>query len=231
MQNTHNYYNWKSIIPIITFIILSNTVTAQVDTVKASTTDTAATHVDTTTTPEAKSEKKKRKDEFIIYGGANINHINASKEDYDANSSVGYHFGIAYKRGTFFYWQIGARYNSMAYNFAIKSTGNDTAKLTVTALDLPVTAGINFLSFVNRLIALRVFLSAVPSFNLNVNNNNLNINKDDINSFIFYGQGGIGVNVAFLVIEFGYNYGFQDLLKNYSNSHPGQAFASIGFRF
>ena len=113
-------------------------------------------------------KRKKKRRIHYTYGGANINHINASKENYDANSSVGYHFGIAYKRGTFFYWQVGARYNRMAYNFASKTTGNDTAKLTVTALDLPVTAGINFLSFVNRLIALRVFLSAVPSFNLNV---------------------------------------------------------------
>ncbi len=231
MQNTHNFYSWKLIIPVIFFIILNNTVIAQVDTVKAMTTDTAVVQVDTTTIPEAKSEKKKAKDEFIIYGGANINHINASREEYDANSSVGYHFGIAYKRGTFFYWQIGARYNSMAYNFASKSTGNDSAKLTVTALDLPLTAGINFLSFVNRLIALRAFVSAVPSFNLNVAKNDLQFTKDDINSFIFYGQAGIGVNVAFLVIEFGYNYGFQDLLKNYSKSNPGQAFASIGFRF
>jgi hypothetical protein len=83
----------------------------------------------------------------------------------------------------------------------------------------------------DRLVGLRVFVSAVPSFNLGVGDNDVKITKDDINSFVFYGQAGLGVDVAFLMIEVGYNYGFNDLLKNYAKTNPGQAFASIGFRF
>jgi hypothetical protein len=45
-----------------------------------------------------------------------------------------------------------------------------------------------------------------------------------------YGQGGIGINVAFVLLEAGYNYGFQDLHKDHK-SKPGQVFVNLGFRF
>ena len=97
-------------------------------------------------------------------------------------------------------------------------------------IDIPITGGINFLSALNRIVALRLFISAVPAINLGIGENDLGITKDDINSFVLYGQAGLGVNVAFLVIEVGYNYGFQDMLKNYE-SKPGQLFINLGFRF
>jgi hypothetical protein len=100
----------------------------------------------------------------------------------------------------------------------------------ISAIDIPVTGGINVLCFMNRLLALRLFVSAVPSFTLGVADNDLGIKKEDLNSFILYGQGGIGVDVAFLILEVGYNYGFQDLFKN-AESKPGQLFVNLGFRF
>ncbi len=113
----------------------------------------------------------------------------------------------------------------------VTNTSTDSShSVAVRGLDIPITGGINFLSFVNRIFAVRLFISAMPSFVLGVGDNNLGITKDDLNSFILYGQGGIGINVAFVVLEAGYNYGFQDLLKNYK-SKPGQVFVSLGFRF
>jgi hypothetical protein len=204
------------------FMLMGNMLVAQVDTTQPVKMDTAA---------QAQQEKKKKKDQFIIYGGANANNLTVTDPKFDAQSGVGYHLGVAYKRGSFFYWQVGARYNAAVHNLVSTSTAADTSKLQVNALDVPLTVGVNFLSFVNRLVALRVFVSAVPSFNIGVGDNDVNITKDDINSFIMYGQAGVGVDVAFLVIEGGYNYGFNDLLKNYPNSNPGQAFVSVGFRF
>jgi hypothetical protein len=204
------------------FVLVGEMLMAQIDSTQAVKTDTAV---------QAKQEKKKKKDQFIIYGGANANNLNVTDPKFDAKGGAGYHLGVAYKRGSFFYWQVGARYNAQAYNLVSTATAADTSKLNVNAIDVPLTAGINFLSFVNRLVALRLFVSAVPSFNIGVGDNDVNFTKDDVNSFVMYGQAGIGVDVAFLVIEGGYNYGFNDLLKNYPNSNPGQAFVSLGFRF
>jgi len=80
------------------------------------------------------------------------------------------------------------------------------------------------------LVGLRVFVGAVPAFTLNVAENKLDLTKDDINSFIMYGQGGIGIDIAFFFLETGINYGFSDVLKSY-DSKPYQAFVNLGFRF
>ena len=231
---------------IVILFNLNNAVMAQMDTtkkllpadtIKPVLTDTLTsvqsdTTKPSTVAPAAGEEKKaKRKDEFVIYAGANLNQLGTTSSKVEPNGGAGYHAGVYYKRGGFLYWQIGARYNNANFNFVSKSTNSDTSKLSVRAIDLPLTAGINFLSFANRLVSLRGFVSAVPSFTIGVGDNNLGVKKDNVNSFIFYGQVGIGVDIAFVVVELGYNYGFQNMLKDYSNSNPGQAFLSLGFRF
>ena len=222
MKSNRNFIRLIAVIQITMFIFLSPTIKAQLD--------TTITGVKTDTVPTTKS-KKEKKDKFMIYGGGNINYIDVTTNQFKSDPALGYHLGIAYKRGNFFYWQVGARFNSAAFNFLKTTTGADTSKLTVNAFDVPLTAGINFLSFADRLVAVRAFVSAVPSFTVGVGDNNLNLSKEDVNSFIFYGQAGIGVDIAFFMIETGFNYGFQDLLKDYSGSNPGQFFVSLGFRF
>ena len=241
MRKNNKFGYRKSILFMVMLFSLISPVMAQVDTTaKAVQSDTSnpmkvdttarAVQADTSTNTQGTQEKKKKKREFIIYTGANLNQLNTSSDKFETTSSFGYHFGVAYKQGRFFYWQAGARYNNAQYNFVDKATHLDSSKLTVRAIDLPLTVGVNFLSFVNKLVAVRAFVSGVPSFTLGVGDNNLNFTKDNLNSFVFYGQAGIGVNVTLLVIEVGYNYGFHDLLKGYSST-PGQAFLSLGVRF
>jgi len=180
---------------------------------------------------EKKADDKKRKDEFIPYVGINFNQLSLSDNDIESKMGIGWHLGFDYKRGKFFYWQVGARFNASRYNLkTIESESTDFIGVPVYDIDIPITGGINFLSAINRIVALRLFVSAVPAFNIGVGENDLDLTKDDINAFIMYGQAGLGVNVAFLVIEAGYNFGFQDLLKDI-DSKPGQVFINLGFRF
>ncbi len=168
---------------------LYNSATAQVDTTKAAQPDTALmAQPDTTAKEKEKKEKKdddrKRKDEFILFAGVNFNQLSVESSDFGTSAEVGYDFGAAYKRGRFFYWQVGAWYNNSVYNLEdLNSTADSAANFAVRKIDIPVTGGINFLAFVNRLVALRLFVSAVPSFAIGVNDND-------------------------------YNYGFKDLLQN-----------------
>jgi hypothetical protein len=176
------------------------------------------------------AKKKKIKSDIIVYGGANFNDLHTTSEIYKPVAGTGWHAGAMYKRGGFFYWQVGARYNSALYNL-LTIDGTDTTHDTfrVTDLDLPLTGGINVLPFLNRLIDLHLFLSAVPAFELSVSENTLGITKDKTNSFNFYGQGGVGLDVFSLLIEAGFNYGFADLLKN-AKSNPGQFFINLGVK-
>jgi hypothetical protein len=216
---------------VILIASIFNIAKAQVDTAQVAKPDASVQE-------KGKDEKnkgdKKRKDEFIPYVGVNFNQLGVSSDEiYESELGIGYHLGFDYKRGKFFYWQVGLRFNNAVYK--LKPVEHpldfpDEFTFAVRGLDIPVTGGINFLSAVNRIVALRVFVSAVPAINLGVGENDYNYTKDEINSFILYGQAGIGVNVAFIVLEAGYNYGFQDMLKEYQ-SKPGQVFINLGFRF
>lgn len=214
---------------IIVIVFIFNTTNAQVDTSQAAIPDT-------TIQEKGKDEKKdkkesKRKDEFIPYVGVNFNQLNLSGNDLESGMGLGWHLGFDYKRGKFFYWQVGIRYNNAVYKLKeIDLDSADFVNVPVRGIDVPITGGINFLSAINRIVALRLFVSAVPSFAFGVGDNDLGFDKDAINPFIMYGQAGLGINVAFLVLEAGYNFGFKDLLKDYE-SKPGQVFINLGFRF
>jgi hypothetical protein len=222
----------KLLIVVCLFISFSNSGFSQTEPVKASP-DTTVTKKDKDK-DEGKNDKKKRKDEFIVYVGANFNKLSVSSDVYEATMKTGYQIGFDYKRGKFFYWQVGLRFNNAVYGLKTVPGSGDSvvveSNFAIRDLDIPITGGINFLSAINRIVALRLFVSAVPAFNLSVGDNDLGIKKDNINSFVMYGQAGLGVNVAFVVLEFGYNYGFNDILQDHQ-SKPGQIFVNLGFRF
>jgi hypothetical protein len=222
----------KLIFFAIIFFLFSNFGVAQTEPVKTSAPDTTVSKKDN---DEGKKDKAKRKDEFIIYTGANFNTLFVSSDKYESNIRTGWQLGFDYKRGKFFYWQVGLRYNNAVYNLKDMTMPADSISdpdniFSIRDIDIPITGGINFLSAVNRVVALRLFISAVPAFAIGVGDNDVGITRDDINTFNMYGQAGLGVNVAFIVLEAGYNYGFSDMFQN-AQSKPGQIFVNLGFRF
>ena len=256
IKQTFHFYTWKAVPLIVILIILEtaamaqvpsdttkpkmdtaamaqvqDTTKAQMDTAVAVMADTTQPAVAATTAATSTNENGGSSKRFSIYAGANSNTMSGETEKYNANSGVGYHFGVAWETGGFVYWQFGLRYNNAAYGFNSNATSKDTGDLKVQALDVPITLGINFLSF-SKIAGLRAFISAMPSFTLGVSDNHFGVNKDAVNSFIFYGQIGIGANIAFVLLDIGYNYGTQSLLKNSTSStNPGQAYVSLGIRF
>ena len=235
MKHIWNFYAGKSVLIVVILIILNGAAMAQVptDTTKAKVDTTAAAMADTTkpvTAATSTNESGGKSRHFIIYAGANSNQLGGSTNNYDANSGVGYHIGVAWQTNGFVYGQFGFRYNNAVYGFNSKATSQDTGDLKVQALDIPLTVGINFLSF-TKVASLRAFISAMPSFTLGVSDNHFGVNKDDVTSFIFYGQIGIGATIAFALIDIGYNYGFEGLMKDFDNTKPGQWFVSLGVKF
>jgi hypothetical protein len=232
MKQVWNFNVWKSILFIVILIFLNKAVMAQ-DTTKAKVDTTAPAMADTTkpaTTTTSTNESGGKPRHIIIYAGANSNQMGGSSDKFNANSGVGYHIGVAWQKNGFIYGQFGLRYNNAVYGFNSVATSKDTGDLKVQALDIPLTVGINFLSF-TKVASLRAFISAMPSFRLGVSDNHFGVTKDDVNSFIFYGQIGIGANLAFVLIDVGYNYGFEGLLKDFSNTKPSQWFLSLGVKF
>ena len=181
---------------------------------------------------QQKKDKKKR-DDFKVFGGVSFNNLIVDSKLVKPQTAVGWLLGASYKRGRFFYWELGATYHHAVYN--LKDTtmipgSNFDGVFGTNNINVPVKFGLNFLFFISRIVGLRVYVGAVPSFTLGVGENKLNITMDKLNTFNLYGQGGIGVDVAFIFVEAGYNYGFMDVFKNHK-SNPNQIFVTLGFRF
>jgi outer membrane protein with beta-barrel domain len=226
----------RSAIPFLTIFacfLLPDISTGQTDSTQIVQPDTLAQQLpqETGDTKE-KKEKKKKKNSIKLYVGVNFNELSVPDNLFESNTDVGYQIGVAYKKGGFFYWEIGARYNSASYDLtSTDSLSSFKGSFGVSQIDLPMTGGINFLSVTSRLLGLRVFVSAVPSLVIGVSEEDIEVSKDDFNSFGFYGAGGIGVDVAFFFLEAGLQYGFIDLLQNVSSSNHRQFFVNLGFRF
>lgn len=244
METNKHTLACSAILVTLFFFVFTNVALSQVtevaDTVKTVKSDTVKTTpaaipvaapAETQKTDEKTKEKKeKKKNEIVFYTGVNFTQLGSSSTGYESQAGTGWHLGAYYKQGKFFYWQAGLRYSNATIGY--KPTGTtDFGDFTVSAIDIPVTAGINLLSATNRVLSLRLFVSAMPAFTMNVGDNTYNISKDNVSSFILYGQGGLGVNVAFVVLEAGYNYGFNELLESNTDSKPGQIFINLGFRF
>ncbi|WP_298531636.1 outer membrane beta-barrel protein [uncultured Algibacter sp.] len=179
-------------------------------------------------------DKKERKarSSFKISAGVNLNGLNidTAENPITSDATVGYNFGISYKRGRFFYYEVGARYNKRPYDFTNSFDSSMTSDFSMSALDIPITGGLNITSFADRLVGVRVFVSGIPSFVLSKDPGSSLDSEDQIENFIFYGQLGLGVDIAFFFVELGFNYGFDDMV-NTLNSNPAQGYLNLGFRF
>lgn len=224
----------------IALFLFSGFASAQVDTTTAKK-DTIVTQADTTivkkdtiapvskdTPVTTQSSKAAKKGVFILYGGVTFNDLAVSADNFESSSKTGWQAGFNYRRGKFLYWQVGARYNSAKYSLR-ESVGSINNSFSINDLGFPLTAGVSIFSATDRVLNFRFFLSAIPAFVLSVSDNS-KISKDDTNSFFWSGQAGLGVDLLFLVVEAGYNYGFSDVLKDVK-SKPRQGFVTLGARF
>ena len=235
MKKNQNFFSLKSTTLILVVLFLSNISFAQTDSAQVVQTDPMPVEEQQVKEKNQKKDRKRR-DEFKAFAGVNLNQLSIDSERYKSTLAAGYLLGVSYKRGRFFYWEIGARYNNPVYNLDDVTIPSDSSSLldgvfSVRNIDVPITFGINILSITSRIVGLRVYVSAIPAFALGVGGNDLGISMDNINTFNFYGQGGVGVDVAFLFLETGFNYGFSDLFKNDIQSNPYQVYVNLGFRF
>ena len=214
----------KLYLPLL-FLILINTVSiAQ--------TDSLATENITVqdTVVEKSSEKKsfKRISDFKIYGGLSASQVLLSNSTYESAYSAGFIAGFSYKRGRFGYWEAGLNYNGSVVGFDDIATTEQT--MYIRQFELPLTVGLNLLAQTRRVLGLRIFGSAVPGYITGVGNNQFGLSKGDFNQFQLGGRLGVGVDVFFLFVEGGYQYGIMDLLKN-QDSNLSQLYVLLGFRF
>jgi len=215
----------KNLIPITLVLLLLNlSAIGQVDsldTEQAAPQDSVA---------EKSSDKKPRKrvSDFKVYGGVSTSSILLNDSEFESAYATGYLLGFAYRKGRLGYWEVGLNYNSSAVS--LKGVNILSDNINIRQLEVPLTAGINLLSATRRVLGLRLFGGAVPAFVIGISDNPFDLDEEDFNSFQLAGRVGVGVDVLFLFLEVGYQYGFIDLLNN-QDANLSQADLRIGFRF
>lgn len=214
----------NKLFPLLLFATLYSFSTfAQTDSIP----DNSAAVQDTVIEESSKKKQYKRVSDFKIYGGVSTSKILLSNSPYESAYAAGYLLGFSYRKGSFGYWEIGVNYNNSVVSV------DDAAfqeNMQIRQLELPLSAGINVLSLTRRVFGLRLFGGVVPGYIVGVSDNPFNLDKDDFNRFQLGGRVGAGVDVLFLFLEVGYQYGFIDLLID-QDSNLSQLDFRLGFRF
>ena len=182
------------------------------------------------TIAEKSQEKKtyKRISDFKIYGGLTASQVLLSNSTYESAYSAGFIAGFSYKRGRFGYWEAGLNYNGSV--IALDDVSSPEQTMYIRQVELPLSVGLNLLAETRRVLGLRIYGGVVPGYVINVEDNPFGLSKGDFNLFQVGGRIGVGVDVFFLFVEGGYQYGLMDLLND-QDSNLSQLFVLLGFRF
>jgi len=183
---------------------------------------------DTIVEKSSKKKERKRVSDFKVYGGISANKILLSDSSFESAYATGYLLGFSYRQGRFGYWEIGANYNKSVVTLEGENIFKDNLK--IGQLEVPLSAGVNLLSATRRVLGIRLFGGVVPGYITSVKDNPFNLVDDDFNRFQLSGRVGLGVDILFLFIEFGYQHGFIDVLKD-QDSNLSQVDFRLGFRF
>jgi len=216
----------KNLFPLFLLVVLFNlSAVSQTDPVIEDNEAVQDTIIETTKT----KKQHKRVSDFRIYGGVSTSKILLSNNaTYESAYAAGYNLGFSYRKGRFAYWEIGMNYNNSAVTLDQISILEEN--MQIRQLEVPISIGINALSLTRRVLGVRLFGGVVPGYVVGIEENPFDLVTDDFNRFQFSGRVGVGVDVLFLFIEGGYQYGFTDLLKD-QDSNLSQLDLKLGFRF
>jgi hypothetical protein len=217
----------NKLFPLLLFVTLySFSTLAQTDSIP----DNNAAVQDTVIEESSSKKEHKRVSDFKIYGGVSTSKIILSNSPYGSAYAAGYLLGFSYRKGRLGYWEIGVNYNNSTVSLDNDSLNALEDNMQIRQLEVPLSAGINLLSLTRRVLGVRLFGGVVPGYIVGISDNPFNLVEGDFNRFQVAGRVGAGVDVLFLFLEVGYQYGFIDLLKD-QDSNLSQFDLRLGVRF
>jgi hypothetical protein len=215
----------KKLFPLLLFaILLNSSAFAQNDSIP----DKDIPVQDTVIEKSTKEKVHKRVSDFKFYGGISASTIVLSNSTYEAAYAAGYNLGFAYRKGRYGYWEAGLNFNGSVV--ALDDVSTLEQNMQIRFLEVPLSGGINLLGTTRRVLGLRIYGGLVPGYVVKIGDNPFGLEEGDFNQFQLGGRVGVGVDVFFLFIEAGYQYGFIDLLND-QDSNLSQLDLRLGFRF
>ena len=158
--------------------------------------------------------------------GMNFSLFTADPVDYnDPGIHVGFLFGAGVKIGEDFYVEPGIQYFGTSYDLVHKTDSDQDINAIFRGMRIPVVAGYQF-GDNDDLISFRIFAgpSATIIFNVETDNPDPDLpQSEDFNSLIWGANVGVGLDVWFLYLETGYDFGLSNVYKGESTFDVGKS--------
>ncbi|MCB0620938.1 MAG: PorT family protein [Saprospiraceae bacterium] len=152
--------------------------------------------------------------------GLNVSSLNTEiTSDEATDGRVGWHVGTDFRfRNGAFLVQPGVYYQSMTAELIrdVPNTPFETLKekTTIQSARLPLNLGA-FLTGEGGIINIHVRGGVVPTFILGINEkDNFSISKDDLSPFSLGANAAVGIDILFLTVDLGYEWGLTDFFEN-----------------
>jgi hypothetical protein len=134
----------------------------------------------------------------------------------DSSTGIGFEAGGKVRIGGRFYVEPGIFW---AYNTAeVAESGEEKANLGISDVRIPLVLGFKIIK--SRVIALRIFAGAYPAFVASVSDDDelRDIVKDDLNSTLWSGRAGAGLDFTLISFDIGYDFGLTEIVDK--NKYP-----------
>jgi len=148
--------------------------------------------------------------------GFNIANVSSEPDGTSASGQFGYQFGGHVLIGKRFHFYPGIAYHEQTVEFTVEqgqSAEDITIDQTIAGVDIPILVGFKFINPDDEdIFNIRAFAGPVMTFHTKTEySEGFGDNEVDWNDFAFAGRVGLGLDIAFLFIDFSYEFGLSDV--------------------
>lgn len=164
--------------------------------------------------------------------GINTSLLKSDFSGFESEGKIGYQFGASVLIGDKFYLEPGLYYSTVYSEILVGEIGEVNIDNKLSSLRLPVHVGYHIFGNSSETLAnLRVFAGPSMAIITTIDESS-GLSKKDFNSVLWGLDAGIGFNVGWLFMDFGYEWGLNDAYKNedISDIKFNSLWANIGFR-
>ncbi len=155
--------------------------------------------------------------------GINVSRLSTDEGNWSNEARAGYQFGGTVLFGNKLYVEPGIFWTTMSSNMVHKDNTDYNFDHKIGMIRVPVFVGYHLVGNASEsLFNLRVFGGPSASFVTSVEES-VGLTKDDFSSVLWGVDAGIGINVWWLFLDIGYEWGLNDV---YSHNDLGSAKSS-----
>lgn len=158
--------------------------------------------------------------------GFNASSITEDLPEEVLNGQTAINFGVDIQFGGRLYFQPGLMYEGRKADVEPEDQNIGSVNLRVNRIRIPALVGYNITGEPEQFLNIRAFTGPDISFAVNkdVDDNQLSFDKDDIKNFVWGWNVGAGVDIAFLFVDIGYQFGLSEILDNVEASPKNNLF-------